>query len=503
MNYIEQHRITIRNDQQNSSQDFILTDKSCSIGRHSQNDIVISNSLISRCHCTITPMFHNDEGQKMSYWVIDGNLKGKRSANGIFFDKKKCLSHEFKSGDVIYLGGLHSGIQIFYQIIRFDQDDDLDKTINTKISFNDHHKNRKNDEKDQDENTIIRTDTNKTTFNESIQEQEEKYRSVVRQISQGIVLADLNSKQIIEANIAFCNLVGYTESELTQLKIYELQTIDVEVFNSHIQQIEEKKLNLISDATLLHKDGSAIEVELNISIIYLSQTSLICYTVRDIRQIKRFQRQLSQSLDEKQLLLKEIHHRVKNNLLVVSSILDWQCEFTDDDKILQLMAETQKRIQAIALVHEKLYKSPDFSDIDIAQYIKNLVDQLYLYFVNSQKKIKINFELESIIFNIETVTPCGLIVNELISNAFKHAFIGRNQGSIVVSLKTDNNKYLLTVKDDGIGFSEQWQLEKSESLGLQLVSLLTSQLEGELSIRKEDGTVVEVLFEKQKYQRRY
>lgn len=489
MNYIEQHIITIRNDQQNSSQDFILTDKSCSIGRHSRNDIVISNSLISRCHCTITPMFHNDEGQKISYWVIDGNLKGKRSANGIFFDKKKCLSHEFKSGDVIYLGGINSGINLLYRVIRFDKDSDLEDKKDNFISYN--------------EITVVNADNSTTAINESIQEQEEKYRSVVRQVSQGIVLADLNSKQIIEANIAFCNLVGYTESELTRLKIYELQAIDVGVFDSQIQQIEQKKLNLISDATLLHKDGSAIEVELNISIIYLSQSSLICYTVRDIRQIKKFQRQLSQSLEEKQLLLREIHHRVKNNLLVVSGILDWQCEFTDNDSILKFMADTQKRIQTIALVHEKLYKSEDFSHIDIAQYIENLVENLYFSFLDSAKKININFELESVIFNIETITPCGLIVNELISNALKHAFVDKNEGSITISLEKKDEKYLLMVKDDGVGFPDKWELEKSDTLGLQLVSLLTSQLDGELLISEDQGTIIQVIFKGQEYKKRY
>ncbi|MGI0480108.1 histidine kinase dimerization/phosphoacceptor domain -containing protein [Geminocystis sp. CENA526] len=489
---LSKHIITIKNEQQNFSQDFILDNETYSIGRNSENNIVISHSLISRYHCVIMPMFYNSIDQKISYWIIDGNLKGKRSANGIFVDRKRCLSHELKSQDVVDLGGVNSGIQIIYRVIKFEQENNLEEKSSTKVNLQ-----NKNDI------TLINSDQFNTTFNQSIQEQEEKYRSVVRQIAQDIILADLDTKQIIEANIAFCNLIGYTESELTKLKIYELQTINTEVFDTQIQQIEQEKLNIIYDSTLLHKDGSLIDVELNISIIYLSQTSLICYTVRDIRQIKQFQRQLSQSLDEKQLLLKEIHHRVKNNLLVVSSILDWQCEFTDDDKILQLMTETQKRIRTIALIHEKLYKSPDFSNIDIAQYIQNLVDQLYLSFVHNQQKIEINFELESIIFNIETVTPCGLIVNELISNALKHAFIGRNQGSITISLKTDNNKYLLTVKDDGIGFPEQWELEKSESLGLQLVSLLTSQLDGELSIGKEEGTVVKILFQKQKYQRRY
>ncbi|MGA1623398.1 MAG: sensor histidine kinase, partial [Synechocystis sp.] len=228
--------------------------------------------------------------------------------------------------------------------------------------------------------------------------------------------------------------------------------------------------------------------------------------VKDITQPKKTEQELHQSVTEKELLLKEIHHRVKNNLLIVSSLLDWRSESIDDPAIQSIFSESQRRIDTIALIHEKLYGTKDLAQIDLGDYLETLAMQIFESFSIKDKnisRIKLEFDLSPIFLNIETAMPCGLIVNELLLNTFKHAFPDQRGGTVNLSLKSQSNdSYLLVVKDDGVGFPPDFDFTQAESLGWQLINLLTDQLDGLIRIKEGDDTRIELLFAKQNYNRR-
>jgi PAS domain S-box-containing protein len=214
----------------------------------------------------------------------------------------------------------------------------------------------------------------------------------------------------------------------------------------------------------------------------------------EISQRKMAQEQINESLKEKIVLLREIHHRVKNNLQIVSSLLNLQAGYITDKKILEVFKESQTRIRSMALIHEKLYQSRDLDKINFSDYIQSLLKDLFRSYQLQTNKISIKSETGHIFLEIDQAILCGLIVNELVSNAIKHAFKGREKGEILVKLMEDNNEYCIIVKDDGIGFPKDIDLENTDTLGLQLVTSLTSQMSGKIEIIPDGGTTVKISF---------
>ncbi|MBF2056622.1 MAG: PAS domain S-box protein [Cyanobacterium sp. T60_A2020_053] len=214
----------------------------------------------------------------------------------------------------------------------------------------------------------------------------------------------------------------------------------------------------------------------------------------DVTQRHEAEEKLFKSLQEKEVLLKEIHHRVKNNLYVISGLLNLQSTYVEDEAVRNLFHDSQNRIQTMAVIHEQLYQSDDLSEINFADYIKRLVSNLF--FSYNQGGIKPITNLEECYLNIETAIPAGLLINELVTNAFKHAFPA-GKGEVTINLKVCQPKHIcLEVKDNGKGLPPQLDWEDSPSLGLRLVRLLTQQLDGEMTVNSDDhGTCFFLQFE--------
>ena len=215
----------------------------------------------------------------------------------------------------------------------------------------------------------------------------------------------------------------------------------------------------------------------------------------DITQRTIAAQQIQKDLVEKEALLKEIFHRVKNNLNVISSLLSLQVRKIKTKKqALEAFKESRDRIYAMALVHEKLYHSKNFNRIDMKPYIENMIiDLLQVYGV--KESIELNMDIKNIYLDINTAIPCGLILNELVTNAFKHAFPEQKKGKIQIVFKKNRNKiYQLAVADNGIGLPDNLDLESTDSFGLQLVSLLVKQVEGDMTVRRTHGTRFEIAF---------
>ena len=248
--------------------------------------------------------------------------------------------------------------------------------------------------------------------------------------------------------------------------------------------------------------GAFTPQKLSILRVILSQVSI---SIENARLYKNLENHASvqKSLKQKEILLKEIHHRVKNNLLVVSSLLDLQTSYTEDPEVIKLLDNCQNRITSMALVHQHLYGNSELDRIDFAQYIKSLLDNLSYAQSCEEKNINLHCDIEEIELNIETANPCGLIVNELVSNALEHGFRDRESGNIWLRLKRiGESQIALVVQDDGVGFKADFDLNNCDSLGLELACTLVEQLEGTITIANAKGSKIEIVFDELVYQSR-
>ena len=216
---------------------------------------------------------------------------------------------------------------------------------------------------------------------------------------------------------------------------------------------------------------------------------------KEISERKKAEEQITTSLQEKTVLLREIHHRVKNNLQVISSLLNLQSGYIEDKKSLEIFRESQTRVRSMALIHEKLYQSKDLYKIEFSEYIKSLAKDLFSSYNIDYERIKLRSDMEGIYFEIDTAILCGLIINELISNSLKHAFPDGRKGEVYIGLKkSSESNYTLILKDDGIGFPPNINFRKTDSLGLQLVTTLTEQLGGEIELSRNGFTEFKIEF---------
>ena len=221
-----------------------------------------------------------------------------------------------------------------------------------------------------------------------------------------------------------------------------------------------------------------------------------CY---DITKQKELVKQIEKSLEEKELLLKEIHHRVKNNLMIISSLLNLQSRYIEDKKYKDIFRESQNRAKSMALIHERLYKSTDLKRIDFGDYIRTLANDLFHTYISDPSRIQMAMNIEEVRLDINTAIPLGLIVNELISNSMKHAFPDGMKGKININFHLKGDKFILTVRDNGVGFPKDMDYKNTESLGLQIINSLTDQIDGKLEFNGSNGTEFKIRFKERDY----
>jgi len=236
---------------------------------------------------------------------------------------------------------------------------------------------------------------------------------------------------------------------------------------------------MMATAPLLHVDGNI---------------QGIMATFADISDMVRAENKIKSSLEEKEVLLREIHHRVKNNLQIISSLMSLQSEYTREPETLKMFQESKNRIRSMALIHEKLYQSEDMAHIDFGEYLKSMVNMLSTFYREKRDRVTVSLNCDNVHLEIDTAISVGLIVNELVSNGFKHAFPGEKTGEIKINLSKDQQNYLLEVADDGVGIPEGMDFKNTESLGLQIVQTLTLQLKGSLGVENIKGTKFKLVF---------
>jgi two-component sensor histidine kinase len=199
------------------------------------------------------------------------------------------------------------------------------------------------------------------------------------------------------------------------------------------------------------------------------------------------------SIQEKNVLLREIHHRVKNNLQIISSLLNLQTMYIEDENALEVFKESQNRVKSMAIIHEKLYQSSNFAEINVAEYLKKLVENIYSSYGININLIKIEIKAPDIFLDINKAIPCFLVANEVITNSIKHAFPD-GSGEITIDFKKIDENYVMSIRDNGIGLPEDFNTKKTSTLGIQLINGLIAQLDGKLETNSFEGTEFRIIF---------
>ena len=244
-------------------------------------------------------------------------------------------------------------------------------------------------------------------------------------------------------------------------------------------------------------DGSEFPVEIGLNPIDTEAGIMVLASIIDITERQRAQQRLEDALREKTVLLNEVHHRVKNNLQVITSLLNLQADHAADPRLRAMLAESCGRVKAMALTHQLLYERKDFSRLDLGEYLERLMHSIRATYRGTGERIKLRLLLpaKSVPLDLERTIPCGLLLNELVTNSYKHAFPGERCGEILIELSEDGDGLVrFSIADDGIGLPPESELASHASLGLQLVPLLVEQLHGTLEIMRENGTQFCVCF---------
>jgi PAS domain S-box-containing protein len=344
-----------------------------------------------------------------------------------------------------------------------------------------------------DEGTMVLSAIIDISARKRLEEQFRRFRRVVESAPNAMVMINV-AGGIEMVNAQAQHVFGYTREELLGQPVEMLvperfRRHDPGLRASFFGDPRSRPMGAGRDLYGLRKDGSEFPVEIGLNPIETDEGPMVLSAIVDISDRKQREESIQAALKEKDILLGEIHHRVKNNLQVIYSLLDMQSSKVGDETALQLLRESQNRIRSMSLIHQRLYESKDFGRVDFRSFLDALVPTLVSSYSADPSRITLLIDAAEVSLPINAAIPCGLIVNELISNALKHAFPGRRHGEIRIGLaKGRNDRVELSVSDNGVGIPEGLDVANATSLGLQLVALLADQLAGEIVIQRANPT---------------
>ena len=332
---------------------------------------------------------------------------------------------------------------------------------------------------------------------EALGESEGLLKAIIESTADGILVVD-KENHVTHSNTKFAELWQIPE------KLIKLKD-DKKLLNYVIDQLEKPEAFLSKvrelyksskkDLDTLHfKDGQVFE-RFSCPLIRNEEIAGRVWSFRDITERNLAEEKIKASLEEKEVMLREIHHRVKNNMQIMSSLLRLQSGKIKDKRILEIFKTSQSRIRSMAFIPESLYQSEDLARIDFSDYTRRVTTHLFSLYGARTAPINYKVEVKDVFLDINTAIPCGLIINELVTNSLKHAFPDDRRGEMLVKMRVDKRgKHTLIVKDTGIGFPERLGFRETETLGMQLVTDLVIQIEGSIKLNREGGTTFTIVF---------
>ncbi|HPS88987.1 MAG TPA: PAS domain S-box protein [Methanosarcina vacuolata] len=346
---------------------------------------------------------------------------------------------------------------------------------------------------------------------EKLQESENRYRNIVETANEGISIIDAE-KRITFVNKQIEDMFGYSSEELIGRPMWDFLSDESKVTIKHTLKKGWENVNESLEIQFMRKDGSVIWTHTNSKSIFDKDGKFLGTLNLHTDITKR--KEVEEALKNFEIARKkEIHHRIKNNLQVISSLLDLQAEKfrnrknINESEVLEAFRESQDRVISMALIHEELYRGEELDKLNFSLYIKELADALFSTYRLGNFDVSLSMDLEeNILLDMDTAVPLRIIVNELVSNSLKYAFLNRDKGEIQIKFHKDNNRenrsnieeskseeykttsFILTISDNGVGISEDLNIKELDSLGLQLVIFLVDQLDGKLELKKGNGT---------------
>lgn len=345
--------------------------------------------------------------------------------------------------------------------------------------------------------TVARDITERRKAQENLRELKESYETLINTSPDAVTVTNLEGKITFVSNqtlllhqaIHLDQILGKNALDFIDPKDHKKakSNLDKTMKEGNVRDIEYRMRRL---------DGTSFIGELNASLIRdaFGEPKAFIASCHDITDRKKAEIQLKDSLKEKEVLLKEIHHRVKGNLQIICSLLSLQGNTIANEEVLAIFQECKNRIKTIALIHENLYQSDQLSNIDFRKYINKLVLSLFDTFNINRSHIKLKLDIENIFLEISNALPSALIINELVSNSLKYAFPDKRKGELQITFFKENSEYKFCVKDNGVGCPEKFNLKKVTTFGLQLVPNLVDQLKGQLNFLNKDGVQCHITF---------
>ncbi|MBU1364773.1 MAG: PAS domain S-box protein [Gammaproteobacteria bacterium] len=332
---------------------------------------------------------------------------------------------------------------------------------------------------------------------------EDSFRRVVEWAPSAMVMIDLEGIMVL-VNAQTEQMFDYRRDALIGKPV---EILVPERFRQHHQAFrtgyfndpQPRPMGVGRDLAGCRADGSEFPIEIGLNPIATEAGVMVLASIIDITERRRAQQRLEDALREKTVLLNEVHHRVKNNLQVITSLLNLQADFAADPRLRAILAESCGRVKAMALTHQLLYERKDFSRLDLGDYLDRLVQSIRSSYRAAGNRIGLRLMVPEaeVQIDLERAIPCGLLVNELVTNSFKHAFTGERQGEIVIQIEEGKESSVcVSVADNGVGLPPDSELAQGSSLGLQLVQLFVEQLHGTLTIVRGEGVRFSMCFPK-------
>ncbi len=351
--------------------------------------------------------------------------------------------------------------------------------------------------------------TERKRAEEALREKEAQLRFALEGTNDGFWDVDMKSNKVFMSHRG-CEILGFSPEEMTErfdvwAKLVHPDDMDAtqKALAEHLDgrapvfSVEQRLMTRSGEWKWILTRGKIVACDAN------GAPARITGTHTDISERRKAEGAIQASLREKETLLREIHHRVKNNMQVISSLFNLQAGHIADADARRMLKEGQLRIRSMALIHEKLYQARDLSKIEFASYIQSLAAHLFQFFRVDPAQVRLETDLENVSLDINSAVPCGLLINELVSNVLKHAFPGGRKGIVRIRLRREKDGSLeLRVADDGVGFPEGLDFRRTGSFGLQIVDLLIEQLEGKIELERKPGTAFTITFRELEYKPR-